>query len=141
MIRDVCEKDIPRTVEMGLRFHNQSTYRHHIAANAEQMKTLAETLMNKGIFLVDERDGQLVGMIGAFKFPHFISGEPIVGEVAWWVEPEYRGRGIALMRELEKRARQAGAKQVQMIAPTPEVAEIYKRMGYSFIESGYGKAL
>jgi histone acetyltransferase (RNA polymerase elongator complex component) len=61
--------------------------------------------------------------------------------VEWWVEPEHRGAGVRLVREAEKRAKEAGAQRIQMIAPTKQVGAIYERLGYAFIESAYGKRL
>lgn len=141
MIRTATREDIPRIVEMGLRFHRESTYRNHLSSNPEQIGLLAEKVMTSGICLVSEQNGVVCGMIGVVLFPHFISGELIAGEVAWWVEPEHRGSGLKLMREAERRAREAGATKMQMIAPNAHVAAVYERLSYEFVESAYQKTL
>lgn len=141
MIRAAVEADIPRMVEMGLRFHRESSYKETLAANPEQMRTLCVQLLSGHGLLVSERDGELVGMIGFFISPHFISGESAATECFWWVEPEYRGEGIRLMREAEKFARSSGATKMMMIAPTDQVANVYERLGYDFVEYAYQKSL
>jgi GNAT superfamily N-acetyltransferase len=141
MIRAASYEDIPRLVEMGQRFHRESPYRDHVAVNPGHMSLLGRQLMEKGVLLVSEREGKVCGMIGLFIFPHFLSGEPIAVEVFWWVEPEYRGEGIKLLREAEQQARTAGAARIQMIAPNDQVATIYERLDYGFVESAYQKAL
>ncbi len=141
MIRTATENDLPRLVEMGLRFRDQTSYSEHLGRNPQKMGELAAQLMEAGGVLVSERDGQVVGMIGYVLFPHFISGEMTASEAFWWVEPEHRGDGIKLLREAEKRAKQAGALRMQMIAPNDKVAQLYERFGYAFVESAYQRNL
>lgn len=141
MIRSAGPDDIPRLVEMGRRFRKETSYNAHLADNAEQMRETAAKLIGVDGILVTERGGEIVGMIGFIVHTHFISGEKVGGEVFWWVEPEHRGEGVKLIKEAEKRVRQAGAKQFQMIAPNDRVANLYRRMGYEFVETTYQKNL
>lgn len=128
-------------VEMGQRFHEETAYKKHLPSNPEQMSKIGHQLLAMNGLLVSEREGLVVGMIGYVVFDHFLSGEKVSGEVFWWVEPEHRGEGIKLMREAEKRSLAAGAKKMQMIAPTDQVGAVYQRMGYEFVETAYQKTL
>lgn len=141
MIRAAVAADIPRLVEMGLRFLRESPYRSQLKENPEQMAKTAAMVLEKDGWLVFECDGKVCGMIGWVLFPHFLSGEMIAGEVVWWVEPEHRGQGPRLVREAEKKAKVQGAARMQMIAPNEEVARMYARMGYDFVESAHQKTL
>jgi GNAT superfamily N-acetyltransferase len=141
MIRTATVQDIPRMVEMGERFRHDSTYGTRFAKNPKQMAVLAEKLIAKDSALLAERDGKVIGMLGYIVYEHFVSGETFAGEVFWWVEPEFAGDGPRLMREAEKRAKQAGAVEMQMIAPTEKVAKFYERCNYAFVESTYQKTL
>jgi GNAT superfamily N-acetyltransferase len=141
MIRTATADDVPRIVEMGLRFRRETKYANHIGDNAEQLAALTGKVISEGIALVSEDAGRVCGMIGILLFPHFISGELIAAEVAWWVEPEHRGAGIKLVREAERKARERGAKRMQMIAPSDQVGSVYKRLGYSYVEAAYDKVL
>jgi GNAT superfamily N-acetyltransferase len=140
-IRLAREDDIPCMVDMGMRFNEQSTYRAHLKVSRDRVALLGKQLIDAGGLLVSERNGQVVGMIGFVVFPHFMSGETVAGEVFWWVEPGHRGDGLRLLKEAERRARQAGAKSMQMIAPTEQVAKVYERMGFRYVESSYQRAL
>jgi hypothetical protein len=69
MIRLACGADIPRLVEMGLRFRRESEYVDVLAENADKMTQLATQFANSGCLVVSERDGQIVGMLGYVLFP------------------------------------------------------------------------
>jgi RimJ/RimL family protein N-acetyltransferase len=141
MIRVACEADIPRLVEMGLRFRRESEYVDVLAENAEKMEELARQLAQNGCLVVSERGGRIVGMLGYVIFPHFLSGELVAGEVFWWVEPEDRGEGLKLLRAAEDRARSFGAKNFQMIAPNDRVGALYERLGYRRVETSFQRPL
>ena len=88
---------------------------------------------------VAERDGLVIGMIGLMRYVHHASGLPTAGEVMWWVEPEARGRGVALLTRAERWAAETGAQQIQMVAPATNarVGRLYERRGYRAIETSY----
>jgi GNAT superfamily N-acetyltransferase len=141
LMRKATVQDIPRLLEMGMRFHQNSPYKDHLAANPEQMGKIASQIASSGGLLVSENQGRIVGMFGFVTFPHFLSGELIAAEVFWWVEPEHRGTGKKLLYEAENMAREAGAKKMQMIAPDARVGRLYEHMKYKFVESAYQKSL
>lgn len=141
LIRSARKSDIPRVIEMGRRFYRESGYEKHLAENPDQMRCLAEQVMAANGLLVSECGGELTGMFGYVLFPHFISGELIAGEVFWWMEPESRGEGLNLLRVAEDKARSAGAKRMQMIAPNKQVARVYERLKYEFVEMAYQKTI
>jgi GNAT superfamily N-acetyltransferase len=141
MIRLACEADIPRIVELGLRFRRESEYSGVLAENPAKMAELAAQLARGGSLLVSQREGELVGMLGYVIFPHFLSGETVAGEIFWYVAPEHRGEGIKLLRAAEDRARSLGATSMQMIAPNERVASVYRRLEYQFVEASYQRKL
>ena len=141
MIRLATKEDIPRLVEMGQRFRAHSTYSQYLADNPEQMAKLGQQLIDVDGLLISERDGKIIGMMGFILHNHFLSGEKVAGEVFWWMEPEYRGDGLRLLHEAERRSKAAGAKYMHMIAPTEQVETIYKRLGYQYVEATYQKSL
>jgi GNAT superfamily N-acetyltransferase len=137
MIRSATEADIPRMVEMGRRFRGETSYSKYLADNPEQMTILAKQLLGMGGIVVAEIEGKLIGMLGYIFHDHFISGEKFSGEVFWWVEPEHRGAGLRLLSEAKRLSKLAGAKYIQMIAPTDQVARVYEHCGFEFVESTY----
>lgn len=141
VIRDAREEDLSRIVDMGLNFRKLTSYATHLGENKEKMHELASQLLSKDGLLVLENCNEIIGMLGFIVYSHFISGDLIAGEVFWWVEPEHRGHGNMLLDEMERRAKQRGAKFAQMIAPNPWVARYYNRRGYQFVESTHQKEL
>lgn len=145
MIRHAARKDIPRLVEMGLRFVDESSYRGRLEANAVQMMRLMDWLIDDddGLLLVSEREGKIVGMLGAFIYTQPISGERIAGEAFWWMEPEHRkgGDGLKLARTLEDWGRSRGAERATLIAPTEDVGRVCAGLGYGRLETHYQKDL
>ncbi len=140
-IRDGVLADVPRLVALGCEFRSQSSYRRFITENPEQMKVLAEKLVQNGTLLVMASPEEIFGMLGYFIYPHYLSGEIIAGEVFWWVDPQHRGHGLMLLDEMEERARKQSAKLVQMIAPTEQLERVYGRLGFEKVESTWQRPL
>lgn len=140
-IRLAIEADIPAMVDMGVKFNEQSSYSKHLKISREKVAAMGKQLIDMGGLLVSERGGQIVGMIGFIVHNHFMSGETVAGEVFWWVEPAFRGEGLRLLKESENRARALGAKKMQMIAPTDQVAKVYRHFDYEFVEATYQREL
>jgi RimJ/RimL family protein N-acetyltransferase len=126
---------------MGCEFRSQTSYSRFLAENPEQMKALAEKLVQSGTLLVMESPEEIVGMLGFFIYPHYLSGEVVAGELFWWVEPEHRGNGLKLLDEMERRARERCAKVVQMVAPTEELERVYKMLRFEKVESTWQRPL
>jgi GNAT superfamily N-acetyltransferase len=142
VIREASIDDVPRIVEMGLRFIRETVYAGRIAENPARMAALAEQLIAGSSMFVAEREGVVVGMTGALFFEHPLSGEPFASELFWWVEPEARGSlGVRLLRRLVEWARARGAVALTMIAPTPAVEALYERLGMERVEVSYLRRL
>lgn len=130
-------------IEMGSRFVRDTKYAGQISNNTEAMQALLESMMAQptALLLVSETDEGVNGMIGMFLFEHPMSGDMVASETFWWVEPESRGGGVRLMRAAEQWARGHGAVRMQMIAPTRNVGEFYKRVGYEEVETTWQREL
>lgn len=124
-------------VEMGRKFRNESTYNKYLADNPAKMAELGAKLIAVDGIIVLERDGEITGMLGFVLHDHFISGERVAGEIFWWQDPNRRGDGIKLLREVKRRARAAGAKYLHMIAPSERVRTLYERLEFEYVESTY----
>jgi GNAT superfamily N-acetyltransferase len=135
--------DVDAIVAMGARFLAQSVYRGHLADNPAQVRALAQQLIDAphGDVLVVDADGTLVGMLALLAYAHHLSGEWVAGEVAFWIDPAYRGLGLRLLRDAERWARAHGAARLELIAPTPDVETLYTRLGYAPIERTYQREM
>lgn len=141
MVRLATENDIPRLVEMGRHFRNETSYAAFLAENPEKMAELGRNLLKVDGLLLAEHAGEIIGMLGFIVHDHFISGERVGGEIFWWVEPNHRGDGLRLLHEAEKLCKQRGAASMQMIAPTAQLEHVYQRLRYSYVEATYQKKL
>jgi GNAT superfamily N-acetyltransferase len=126
---------------MGLRFMG-TVYRGKAADPAAMART-ATWLIDEdpGTVFVSDDNGTLTGMIGLFIYNHPISGLATATEMFWWVEPTHRGHGLRLLNLATAWAITHGAHELQMIAPSPEVAQLYERLGYSLVETSYARNL
>ncbi len=137
-MRRARSEDIPRIVDMGVRFLGD-IYPDKLVPNPDRMaRTVAWLLEDDGRALfVSEKDGQLTGMIGLFVYEHPMSGERTASEMFWWVEPEHRGHGVRLLKVARGWAKAAGARTIQMVAPGYDVERFYQRLGYTKVETVY----
>jgi GNAT superfamily N-acetyltransferase len=117
-----------------------ATYGEAVADNPAHLTVLTTRMVSDptcAVF-VAEQYGTVVGMIGVVSFAHHLSGAAMVGEVAWWVDPEARGSGLALLRRAEQWARERGATAMQVAAPGgSDVGRLYERRGYRLVETTY----
>lgn len=142
-IRQAGTTDVPKLVEMGVKFLSSPPYSELITPDPDAMVVTATRLIEGGgVVLVATVDDEVVGMLGLALFAHPISGLLTVAEVFWWVDPTKRGRaGLKLLREGEEWARNRGASTLHMIAPTEGVERLYTLKGYRKTEVSYQKEL
>lgn len=88
--------------------------------------------------------GFIVGMVA----PSFLHpGRLQCSELAWYVEPEYRGTSVALrlMKMYEQHAKDNGCYYVSMVCLeklNPEATgKIYEKLGYNRLENHYRRVL
>jgi RimJ/RimL family protein N-acetyltransferase len=138
LIRPATLADVPRLVEMG-RQQMRATYGGVFADNPVQLEALATQLVETptSIVFLAERDGRVVGMIGLIRYAHHLTAKPMVGEIMWWLDPEARGGGVALLKRAERWALETGAAAIQMMAPDARVGRLYERRGYQLVEYTY----
>lgn len=94
------------------------------------------------VLLVVEGETGLVGATGALLHPHYFNAAHLTGqELFWWIDPEHRGQGAALLNALEQWVSEQGAHSFSMIAlealEPDKVALIYRRRGYRPVEHSY----
>ncbi len=142
-IREATTWDVPRIVEMGGHFLANSSYAKTVAYNPGQMALTAERVMadpNGVILVADRHDARYaIGMIALWIFPHYFSGVLTAAELVFWVEPEWRGCGLKLLKAAEAWTLAHGAIDLQLIAPTAEIGNFYARLGYTQVETAYQK--
>lgn len=146
-IRAATLADLPALVAMGRRFCAASSYGEAWRENVPAMEALLTRLITgpASVVLVADRADAPVAMLGLLVYPHHVSGVWTAGETVWWVEPEARGIGLRLLRAGERWAAEAGAEQMQMVAPVSDdrarLGAVYTRRGYRAIETTYSRVV
>jgi GNAT superfamily N-acetyltransferase len=127
---------------------------------ARQFATLADVELNTelwvdnwtklvesgiGTVFFEEKEGKPTGMIGGVAHPDINSGEITATEFFWYVDPEYKGSGLKLLRQFEEWARIMGCVNIVMVHLENNMPEklknIYLKKGFRHIESHYSKRL
>lgn len=148
MIRRAVFSDIAALVRLGVRFVSDTDYREHIPIDEGRITAWVTDLVRGGVgsasaIFVDDREGELAGMLGLFVYPSPLTGQMEAIETFWWVEPEHRGRGSALrlIAAAERWAKEGGALTLRMIAPTEGVERLYERLRFRRVEASYVRAI
>ena len=107
---------------------------------------MIELSHEQDLLIVLEVYGTVAGFVAGAQLPLLASRSVTqVTELAYWIEPNYRGWGAQLLASFQYAARNAGAKYLNMIAMescTPEKAQrIYRRAGFTLAETVYTKPL
>ncbi len=150
-IRQATAADLPTIVDMAQLIHLETPYHLHVTVNHDillgSMRTLMENPMSLVLMATEDGTDKSIGTIGALCHPSPISGEIGVGELFWYVVPDYRSGfgfaspGLRLLRTLEGWAKEMGAKWMQLTASTAEMGQVYSALGYTPIEIDYQKRL
>lgn len=106
-IRDATPVDFPSIVKMLRRYREAAPMSFLLEADNEQhiVGQLTEFAAGRGLVLVAEAESQVMGMLiasidSSFWYPE----KRLMIEVAYWVEPEFRG-GTAAYRLLKEYVR------------------------------------
>lgn len=146
-VRAATAMDMPAILEMGARFYASTEYTAIAPYCYGSAALLGQLLLDTGVVLVAEREGQLLGVVGLSLVPFLFNRSVITAhEVMWWVDEEHRdsGAGVALLRAIEPACRAKGASAIQMLhlATSPRQAGVlYRRLGFSLSETLYFKVL
>lgn len=140
--RSATSDDVEQIVAMGRHFI-EDIYPGDLRYNPDQIRLFAHQLIaaDDSDILLAESGGDVVGMLALMAYAHPMSGDRIATEVCWWVEPQHRGLGMRLFRAAEAWSRAQSAVVFQMIAPSPEVAHFYERVGFKAIETTYQRRI
>lgn len=86
---------------------------------------------------IERPGGILIGIVSPSLLGPFLAAQ----ELAFWVEPDARGIGLKMLREYEKWAmsKDVGVIEVKSLAMFPEADWLYKRAGYSKLETSWVK--
>jgi GNAT superfamily N-acetyltransferase len=144
VIRKADHGEIPKVVDAFKVFEESSDFVKVDRAYAiKTYRKLIESGMG-GVLLLEDR-GVLHGGLGYIFSVDLHFPRKIAIETFWFVLPQYRGKGVALLNAFEELAVQEGCAQIAMVHLAdsfPErLRELYLRRGYELMESHYVKEL
>lgn len=141
-IRPATLDDLPRIVEMAVRFLTETPYGALLPPSPARLAAVAEQLITEvGVILVVEAwPTRLVGMLAIAFVEQPLTGDLYGDELAWWIEPEQRGSALAhkLLGVAEEWVLRKGGSGLKMVAPHGSpIGTLYERKGFTAIETAY----
>jgi N-acetylglutamate synthase-like GNAT family acetyltransferase len=141
-IRDASPFDVPRILTMLRNYRKQTPLPFlEEVNNADYVsRMLAELMAGRGVVLVAEHE-ELVGMLIACISPSMWSPDHLLlTEMAYWVEPEFRGgtAGYRLLAEYQKRGEAMKAENricnylISKMSNSPNLQ--FQRFGFTKLE-------
>jgi len=146
MIRDAAESDFESVLDMCEEFWKHTSYSEPF--ERDHTAKMLDMAFDHGLLMVLDIDREVVGFIAGIKSPLLASTQALIAtELAWWVDPMYRGNGVGfkLMKSIEDKARNIGVKYWNMASMRSSndkhANRIYERAGYKLNETVYQKVL
>lgn len=144
MIRQAISSDKAAVLMMARSFHSAAELPFAFSAATASILFDACLCDDDRLCLIYERDGAPVGMLAAYAANHMLAPVKIASEIAWWIEPQHRGRSaVAMLTAYEQWARQRGCALIHMVGlgADPVTAKLYERQGYLAAERHFMKPL
>lgn len=146
-IRPATVDDVDGIVEMARKFYETTDYASLCPMEDIQAAGLACLLIDSGVMIVVERDGELIGMAGLHIEPFtFNPTITMATELVYWLNPEARGGMIAahLLEAITEECKASGCDVIRMMTlrtSPPQAAALYDRYGYTPSENVFTKRL
>ena len=145
---EVIELSVDRLSEiarLGTQFQAEGILPGEFIAEAFT-KTWANLIWQDiGAIFALEKNGEIVGGLGAVTFPDPNDGAVVANEMFWFVAKSDRGHGMKLLTAFENWAKQRGAKRAMMVHLEnlfPDaLRRIYTARGYRPVETHYLKEI
>lgn len=132
-------EDLPDLVELALDMHKESPFKDY----AFDEQATADTFKNN-MTIMYTFDDFIKGYLVCKVIPHpFFSELRTAVEVAWYVDPDYRGKhpGV-LLDAFEEYAKSQGAHIATLCHfNTPALDRVYQARGFKSVEQSYIKDL
>lgn len=145
-IRHAQSEDLDALSEIGTKFLQYSRYGKMVDPSSDDIRDGIKVMLDHGCVVVAEVDGKVVGAIGGTPVNLWFSRTtPVVAELAWWVNEEYRNGsiGVKLLWAFEDWAQSIGARAICLsdlaLEDGAPVSKILSKLGYSMVEQAHIK--
>lgn len=147
-VRPARAEEVNDLVLMGLRFFSQSPYASITSFDADSARSSIDLMMDRGVVLVADHSGSVVGGICGALAPLWFNQSVLVAtEIAWWVDQGRRGgvAGVRLLQAFEAWAAEQGAAFVSLsdlvVHDHSTIGPLVQKLGYTLIERSHVKEL
>lgn len=145
-VREATKDDLLDCLLLFKQFHRESAqpFNFDVARTSQIFEdSLSEDSPVK--FFVADSKGEIVGFVCCIVYQHLFSTDKTANELAWFVAKEHRGgsAAIRLMKTYEAWAMAQGVRCITMshIEYLADLTKLYKKLGYSKIESTFQKEI
>ena len=143
MIRQATEEDILDILVLGKQFIKESGYTWDKNKTHDTIASLLASPL--GTVLVWQEAGEIVGALMGIITNPFLSHNKEAYEIAWFVDPDFRGKkgSLYLLKEFEDWARSEQCDAIVMgdIVAVSNLCKLYERRGYKPVERLYKKEI
>lgn len=148
-IRPAIISDMPGIVRCAESFFEYAEYAKNgmtLDKSAFEKKVEWYIKDEKGIVLLLVNQGNVCGGISGYVSEwDFNPAVKILIEFFFWIDPEYRGNGVRLLKAFESIGKENGAQKIVMISPQTflksKVDRMYEKFGYQPTEQFWMKGL
>lgn len=148
IVRSANWEDFERVLTMGEQFYAMTEQAKHVPFCRDTARHYLEMAETMGLFTVLVDDKKPVGFVFGIKAPFVFNQMFQAGmELAWWIDPEYRGTANTnkMLDHVEMQARRAGLTFWNMLclecSEPDKVEKIYLKRGYVATERAFTKVL
>lgn len=112
MIREATKGDVKELLNLAWDFFEESMFEGQFTIRKCALHFF--NLIDNHVFLVAEKDSQIVGYITGLHWEYYFNDETEVQLNLFYVKPEYRGEGIAseLLEAFKNKANDLGASRI-----------------------------
>ena len=142
MIREATAADLPPLLLIAKAFGDEAPDTHNYDLDKVEAMLRFCIYDDNAVVYVMEMDEVVVGGIVGVVAEMWASYDLSATEVAWFVDKKYRGRGaLKLLRAFEDWAESKEADYITVadIEGIANLEPLYKRKGYSKVETSYSK--
>ena len=142
MIREATAADLPPLLLIAKAFGDEAPDTHNYDLDKVEAMLRFCIYDDNAVVYVMEMDEVVVGGIVGVVAEMWASYDLSATEVAWFVDKNYRGRGaLKLLRAFEDWAESKEADYITVadIEGIANLEPLYKRKGYSKVETSYSK--
>lgn len=141
MIRHAVPSDKPALIGLAAHFHAAAPQLAALPFSPLAAVRTAHAAMQGGLVLVLDLDG-IKGALVALLQPLPFSDAVAAREVAFWIEPEHRGRwGRRMIEQYEAWAASKGVALVGLACLDERTESAFGRLGYASCETMMTKAI